>query len=116
MRPPQAKRTLLMRHESDLKDNSYWLGLLAHIQSEQVPRKQVECIADLPSLYQAATVEDVQEAFTHLSLDDDSLFTCVGVAGAGVGPREGETVVEIVGEKEEEVEEGENASGFDCPS
>ena len=28
----RAKTTLLTRHESDLKDNAYWLGLLTHLQ------------------------------------------------------------------------------------
>ena len=28
----RARRTLLMRHESDLKDNLYWIGLLTHLQ------------------------------------------------------------------------------------
>jgi hypothetical protein len=32
----RAKRTLLTRHESDLKSNVYWLGLLTHLQNGQV--------------------------------------------------------------------------------
>ncbi len=28
----RAKTTLLTRHESDLKDNTYWLGLITHLQ------------------------------------------------------------------------------------
>ena len=35
----QAKRTLLMRHETEIKSNAYWLGLLAHLQASSVPRK-----------------------------------------------------------------------------
>lgn len=35
----QAKRTLLMRHEAEIKSNAYWLGLLAHLQASSVPRK-----------------------------------------------------------------------------
>jgi hypothetical protein len=35
----QAKRTLLTRHESDLKDNSYWLSLMTHVQTPSVHRK-----------------------------------------------------------------------------
>ena len=35
----QAKRTLLMRHESDSKDNTYWLGMLTHLQAPSVSRK-----------------------------------------------------------------------------
>jgi hypothetical protein len=32
----RAKRTLLTRHESDLKTNVYWLGLLTHLQNSRV--------------------------------------------------------------------------------
>lgn len=28
----RAKITLLTRHEADLKDNEYWLGLMTHVQ------------------------------------------------------------------------------------
>ncbi|KAM3256021.1 hypothetical protein ACQJBY_048901 [Aegilops geniculata] len=35
----EAKRTLLMKHEAETKTNAYWLGLLAHMQSEFVARK-----------------------------------------------------------------------------
>uniref|UniRef100_I1LFY2 Peptidase M16 N-terminal domain-containing protein n=1 Tax=Glycine max TaxID=3847 RepID=I1LFY2_SOYBN len=35
----RAKRTLLMRHEAEIKSNAYWLGLLAHLQASSVPRK-----------------------------------------------------------------------------
>ena len=37
---------LLTRHESDLKDNQYWLGLLSHTLSESVPGKNLGCVAD----------------------------------------------------------------------
>ncbi len=43
----RAKTTLLTRHESDLKDNSYWLGLLTHCQNPHVPWKSVQCLRDL---------------------------------------------------------------------
>lgn len=29
---PTLQRTLITRHETDLKDNMYWLGLLTHLQ------------------------------------------------------------------------------------
>eukprot|EP00850_Spirogloea_muscicola_P018683 SM000174S03338 [mRNA] locus=s174:45802:51599:- [translate_table: standard] len=78
----RAKRTLVMRHESDLKDNTYWLGLLTHLLAPSVARKDVGCIRDLPYLYEMATAEDIYNAYNYLSLDDDSLFTCTGIAGA----------------------------------
>ncbi|KAJ0973563.1 hypothetical protein J5N97_021522 [Dioscorea zingiberensis] len=78
----RAKRTLLMRHEAEAKSNAYWLGLLAHLQSASVPRKDISCIKDLTLLYEAATVEDLYLAYQYLKVDDASLFSCVGVAGA----------------------------------
>lgn len=74
-----------MRHESDLKDNSYWLGLLTHLQSDLVPRKDVGCIQDLPDLYRMATVEDIYEAYSGLDLREGSVFSCIGIAGKNVG-------------------------------
>jgi hypothetical protein len=46
----RAKTTLLTRHESDLKDNSYWLGLLTHCQNPHVPWKSVDCLRDLKAM------------------------------------------------------------------
>jgi len=80
----RAKRTLLMRHESDSKDNTYWLGLLTHLQAPSVSRKDVGCLRDLPYLYEVATADDVYNAYNYLSLDDTSLFTCMGIAGVEV--------------------------------
>lgn len=97
----RAKRTLLMRHESDLKDNAYWLGLITHLQSSTVPQKDVGCIQDLPYLYEVATADDIYNAYNYLSLDQDSVFTCVGVAGAEKGEEGVETVEEVGGETEE---------------
>ncbi|GJP40170.1 hypothetical protein CLOM_g24450 [Closterium sp. NIES-68] len=78
----RAKRTLIMRHESDLKDNAYWLGMLTHLQCDYVPRKTVSCIADLPCIYEITSVDDIYTVYNHIPLDDASVFTCIGVAGA----------------------------------
>ncbi|KAH7434480.1 hypothetical protein KP509_06G019300 [Ceratopteris richardii] len=78
----RARRTLMMRHESDSKDNTYWLGLLTHIQSSKVERKDISCIRDRFKLYEAATIEDVYNAYDLLKVDDDSVLTCMGIAGA----------------------------------
>jgi len=93
----RAKRTLLMRHESDSKDNTYWLGLLTHLQAPTVSRKDVGCLRDLPYLYEVATADDVYNAYNYLSLDDTSLFTCMGIAGVEVDK---ETVTEEIIEDE----------------
>ncbi|KAA0047681.1 stromal processing peptidase [Cucumis melo var. makuwa] len=81
----RAKRTLLMRHEAEIKSNAYWLGLLAHLQASSVPRKDLSCIKDLTSLYEAATIDDVYIAYDQLKVDADSLYTCIGIAGAQAG-------------------------------
>ncbi|XP_074316103.1 stromal processing peptidase, chloroplastic isoform X2 [Silene latifolia] len=81
----RAKRTLLMKHEAEIKANAYWLGLLAHLQADSVPRKDLTCIKDLIFLYESATIEDVYFAYEQLKVDEDSLFSCIGVAGAQAG-------------------------------
>lgn len=81
----RAKRTLLMRHEAESKSNAYWLGLLAHLQASSVPRKDISCIKDLSLLCEAVTVEDIHLAYDSLKVDDDSLFSCVGIAGSQAG-------------------------------
>lgn len=81
----RARRTLLMRHEAEIKSNAYWLGLMAHLQATSVPRKDISCIKDLTSLYEAATIEDVNLAYQQLRIDENSLFSCIGVAGSQAG-------------------------------
>lgn len=77
----RARRTVLTRHESDLKDNLYWLGLLTHLQRDEVPGKTVNVLRDLVPMYEAATVDDIYEALQHFNLDDNQVFTCIGVSG-----------------------------------
>ncbi|KAK9270819.1 hypothetical protein L1049_026405 [Liquidambar formosana] len=81
----RAKRTLLMRHEAEIKSNAYWLGLLAHLQASSVLRKDISCIKDLTSLYEAATIEDIYLAYEQLKVDENSLYSCIGIAGAQAG-------------------------------
>jgi predicted Zn-dependent peptidase len=82
----RARRTLLTRHESDLKDNAYVLGLLTHTQAPAVPAKSAGAIPDLPGLYMAATVSDIYVAFASLKLGPEHVFTCVGTAGTTAVP------------------------------
>merc|ERR1711959_406219 len=80
----RARRTLLARHETDLKDNSYLIGLLTHLQCETVPRKDLKCLQELTSVYSAATVADIYETYDRLSLGDDEIYTCTGISGENV--------------------------------
>ncbi|GIL94695.1 hypothetical protein Vretimale_918 [Volvox reticuliferus] len=82
----RAKTTLLTRHESDLKDNAYWLGLLTHLQNPHVPHKTLECLRDLQRLYDAATVDDIKYVYEQFNFDDDHVFTCVGTSGKEAPP------------------------------
>ncbi|KAL0380284.1 UNVERIFIED_CONTAM: Stromal processing peptidase, chloroplastic [Sesamum angustifolium] len=90
----RARRTLLMRHEAEIKSNAYWLGLMAHLQATSVPRKDISCIKDLTSLYEAATIEDVYLAYEQLKIDENSLFSCIGVAGSQAGEAVTASIVE----------------------
>ncbi|CAL8466878.1 g6414 [Coccomyxa elongata] len=77
----RARRTVLTRHESEMKDNLYRLGLLTHLQSSEVPLKVPECLRDLRAMYEAATIDDINDAYANFCLDDDRIFTCVGTSG-----------------------------------
>ncbi len=46
----RARTTIMTRHESDLKDNIYWLGLMTHLQNPHVPWKDVTCLRDLKAV------------------------------------------------------------------
>ncbi|KAE9450976.1 hypothetical protein C3L33_17140, partial [Rhododendron williamsianum] len=81
----RGKTDPVMRHEAESKSNAYWLGLLAHLQAASVPRKDITCIKDLNSLYEAATVKDLYLAYDQLKIDESSLYSCIGVAGAQAG-------------------------------
>ncbi len=59
----------------------YWLGLLTHLQSPEVPLKNLASLRDLVAMYEAAKVEDLYDALASFSLDDESVFTCIGVSG-----------------------------------
>ena len=79
----RARMTLLTRHETELKTNAYWVDLMQYTALGEVlaPAKDVSCIADLPAMYEAATVEDLYEVYSQLGLTDGDVFTCVTVAG-----------------------------------
>lgn len=77
----RARRTLLTRHESDMKDDTYCLGLLQHLQSASVPQKSLSCLRDLQTMYEAATVEDIYYVYRLLGIADDEIYTCVGTSG-----------------------------------
>ena len=90
----RARRTLLARHETDLKDNGHRLGLLTHLQCDGVPLKVPEAVRDLRKAYEAATVDDVHDAYARLALGDGDVFTCIATSGPAPPPGlEGESSV-----------------------
>ena len=64
-----------------VQGNVYWLGLLTHLQSPEVPLKNLASLRDLVAMYEAAKVEDLYDALASFSLDDESVFTCIGISG-----------------------------------
>lgn len=98
----RAQRTLITRHESELKDNSYWLGLLTHLQSSSVPYKSIDCLRDLRPMFEAVTLEDVYQAYGQFDFGDGGIFTCVGTSGqeapAAVGAPRNDGAQALVGE------------------
>lgn len=47
--------------------------------------QDLSCIKDMISLYEAATVEDVYVAYEQLKIDENCLFSCIGIAGSQAG-------------------------------
>jgi hypothetical protein len=47
--------------------------------------QDISCIKDLTSLYEAASIEDIYLAYDQLKVDENSLYSCIGVAGAQAG-------------------------------
>jgi len=82
----RAARTLISRHETDLKDNGYWLALLTHLQSEAVPLKTPQCLRDLVAMYEACTIEDVAGVYDLFNFTDGNVFTCIGTSGKNGPP------------------------------
>ncbi len=77
----RAQRTLITRHDSELKDNSYWLGLLTHLQSPSVPYKSLDCLRDLRVMFESVTLDDIYQAYEQFDFRDGAIFTCVGTSG-----------------------------------
>lgn len=44
--------------------------------------QDISSIKDLIWLYEAASIEDIYLAYDQLKIDEDSLYSCIGIAGA----------------------------------
>jgi hypothetical protein len=65
----------------------YRLGLLTHLQNGEVPLKVPECLRDLTLMYEAVTIDDINEAYSHFQMDNEHVFTCVGTSGPTPPPQ-----------------------------
>ena len=51
-----------------MQDNTYWLGLMTHLQADSVPMKSIECLRDLKLMHEAATIDDIYDAYAQVWL------------------------------------------------
>lgn len=65
---------LLFLHTHDSK--------LLHYCDVDCGIQDISCIKDLTFLYEAATIEDIYLAYEQLKVDENSLYSCIGIAGA----------------------------------
>jgi hypothetical protein len=49
----RMRQTLLARDEAELKDNTYIINLLTHLQAVDVPLKTIDLLRDMPRMIQA---------------------------------------------------------------
>lgn len=47
--------------------------------------QDISCIKDLTNLYEVAAIEDIYLAYDQLKVEDYSIYSCIGVAGAQAG-------------------------------
>lgn len=47
--------------------------------------QDISCVKELTSLYEAASIEDIYLAYDQLKVDEESLFSCIGIAGVNAG-------------------------------
>eukprot|EP00210_Caulerpa_lentillifera_P004547 g4337.t1 len=77
----RAKRTILTRHESELQKNEYWLGLLTHLQCDQVPMKTVETLRDFKAMLTSISLADLNDAYCQFDFSTSGVYTCIGTSG-----------------------------------
>ncbi|KEP64326.1 UNVERIFIED_CONTAM: peptidase M16 inactive domain-containing protein [Hammondia hammondi] len=76
-----AKKQIISRHVHDRQMGRYWMELLAGLQLDNLPQKNIAYIRDLPAVVESVTLEDLQEIFESFGLRDADLWEGVGTAG-----------------------------------
>lgn len=65
--------------------NSELVAVLQVFNTFSFSSQDISCIKELTSLYEAATIEDIYVAYEELKIDENSLFSCIGIAGVNAG-------------------------------
>ena len=77
----QARKSLLTKHESSLRENAYWLDLMTHVQAAGVPRKDISSIREVSSVYNSIQVSDIYDVYSFLEIGDESIRVAIGTTG-----------------------------------
>lgn len=77
-----AKRTILNRFRGESLTNKFWCENLSGTQSESVPFKTVQCIADFEGVLGSVNVVDVQQLVEILNFSDENMTAVRGISGA----------------------------------
>jgi predicted Zn-dependent peptidase len=73
-----AKRVVLNRHESELRNSNYWTTLMTGLQEESIPLKGPLSVTDYYAVVEAITTRDLQLTLECLGIEDKNLYTCIG--------------------------------------
>ncbi|CBZ50351.1 putative M16 family peptidase [Neospora caninum Liverpool] len=76
-----AKKQIISRHAHDRQLARYWMELLAGVQLDDLPQKNLAYIRDLPAVVESVSLEDLQEIFESFGLRDADLWEGVGTSG-----------------------------------
>ncbi|EKX47207.1 hypothetical protein GUITHDRAFT_159585 [Guillardia theta CCMP2712] len=85
-----AAYELVSKHQGGLQTNRYWVDLMAGIQLDAIPNKDISYISDFVPMVQSIQVWDVQSMMEHLSTDRDGMWTCIGTSGHTQGGADSE--------------------------
>eukprot|EP00467_Chlorarachnion_reptans_P021463 CAMPEP_0114498860 /NCGR_PEP_ID=MMETSP0109-20121206/7104_1 /TAXON_ID=29199 /ORGANISM="Chlorarachnion reptans, Strain CCCM449" /LENGTH=1231 /DNA_ID=CAMNT_0001676379 /DNA_START=104 /DNA_END=3799 /DNA_ORIENTATION=+ len=97
-----AKRAVISSYQNSLSSDHFWLDLLSGSQSDDLPRKNLEAIADYETVVKSLTTADIHDVYAAFGFRGDALFKCIAVSE---GEMEGEghpTVDPMVSEMFEE--------------
>lgn len=65
--------SVIHRHESESRTNSYWCELMGGLQGDWTPQKDMSCIRELSAIVNSVTAQDLQLLLSTLTLSRVSL-------------------------------------------